>query len=199
MPFWRPTVAVLQRDENPDEEFAKILLREGREELGRADGKASALLGAAGIVAAALLAGAIAGDWNPTKLHHDAARNVLWASIAIAGVGHVFLAAAVMPRTRNLGDRERLAYFGDVVGFREKGIAIRMTTRRAKEDRGRAEFRTAVGRVSGSRLNRTLDQVWVVSAIVHRKYRCIRAAMWLFAVAIGGAAASLMVNAVRLP
>jgi hypothetical protein len=49
-------------------ELPEALLEESREELGRADGKASILFAASGVVVSVLLAGAIARKWDPTEL-----------------------------------------------------------------------------------------------------------------------------------
>jgi hypothetical protein len=54
--------------ENPHAKLVDALLNDTREELGRADGKASILLSAVGVVVSVLLAGAISRDWNPTQL-----------------------------------------------------------------------------------------------------------------------------------
>ncbi len=47
----------------------KELLVESREELARADGKASILLSALGVAADVIAAALLAGDWSPEGLH----------------------------------------------------------------------------------------------------------------------------------
>jgi hypothetical protein len=183
------------RGENPDEEFAKVLLDEGREELDRADAKSSMLLSASGVVAGALLAGTIAGDWTPTQIHDHRVRALFWFGLGLAAIGVFLLGSAVLPRTRNPGDKKRLAYFGDVVKFRERGITLRKKAREAKVARGKDEFRAAVSAASGSRLERTLDQVWAISGIVLKKYRRIRGALFSLATAMFFCGAALFLSA----
>ena len=192
-PRVRDTPAVAER---PDEAFAEVLLDEGREELARADGKASILLSASGVILGALLAGVLAGTWSPTKLgDHPATEWSFWAGVAFAAVGVVLLAWAVLPRTRHNGSRETLAYFGHVVRYRERGLAIRRATRRSREARSKEELKKAVRTASAGTFDRTVDQVWTVSLIVYRKYRRIRWAMLAYAAAGILCVGAVIVNA----
>ena len=54
--------------EDESSQHAAALHRETREELARADGKATTLLGVVGLILGALLAGIIAGNWSPNHL-----------------------------------------------------------------------------------------------------------------------------------
>jgi len=161
--------------ESPEEALAEVLLDEGREELNRADAKASILLSAAGVIYAALIAGVLAGTWTPHKLHHHPATEVaFWAGLAVGVLGLALLAWAVLPRVRHTGRRESLAYFGHVVMFNESRWAIRTTSRQHRDERGKQDLNAAIRAASAGRFDRTVDQVWTISHIVDRKYRRIR-------------------------
>lgn len=184
------------KGEHPDEAFAEVLLDEGREELVRADGKASILLGAGAIVFAALLAGALAGTWTPYKLHHHpAAEVVFWIGLGIGMLGLILLGWAVLPKTRHTGRRETLAYFGHVVMFRENRYAVRWETRRDRDRRGKAKLKSAIRAASAGRFDRTVDQVWTISHIVDRKYRLIRWALLAFGVSTVFCIGAVIANA----
>lgn len=133
------------------------LLRTAREELARADAKATTLFATAGVAVSAVLGGVVSGQWSPTRLHGDLARWTWWMGTAVTAVALVCLAAAVYPRTRRRGRDGRItAYFGDV-------------TRRTS-----AELAHALARESGAA--NTADQVYEVSRIVERKYTLIKVA-----------------------
>lgn len=169
--------------ERDDEAFAEELLDEGREELQRADSKASILLSAAGLVAGALVAAAAAGEWNPTKIDSAWAQGLFWIGIAAGAIGVCLLGSAVMPRIHNPGRKESLAYFGHVVQFRERGFTFSTRERRSRVSKGKTELRAAIVSASAGRFDRVVDQVWVISHIVHRKYRLIRWALMSLLVA----------------
>ncbi|MHB1445958.1 MAG: Pycsar system effector family protein [Acidimicrobiales bacterium] len=182
--------------ESHEEAFAEVLLDEGREELNRADMKASILLSAAGIIFAALITGVLAGTWTPHKLHrHPAAEMVFWTGLAIGLLGIVLLAWAVLPRVKHTGRRENLAYFGHVVMFNESPWALRLSTRRSRDERGKMELRSAIRVASAGRLDRTVDQVWTISHIVNSKYRRIRWGMLALGMSASLCLGALIANA----
>lgn len=147
--------------------LADALLTETREELSRADGKAATLMSASGVVVSVLLAGAIAGNWNPTELGKW---QVLWWPGAAAGIaGVVAFATAVWPRVSHPGSKEELSYFGHVAEY--KSVEDLEAALRAK--------------VSAPVKDRTADQVLTVSRIVHAKYRCVRLGMGLLGAGLG--------------
>lgn len=114
---------MFRRDESDHIKLASQILREAREELGRADGKAGLLLAAAGVGIGAVLAGLLAQDWDPAKLHDSV--EWLWWIGTIAGLcGPVALSCAVWPRTTYRKNRnpKKVAFFGDVVGLSETGL-----------------------------------------------------------------------------
>lgn len=137
-------------------ELVEALLKDTREELGRADSKAATLMSASGVVVSVLLAGAIAGKWNPTELGHW---QWLWWPGAVAGaIGVVAFAAAVWPRAVHTEPKEALAYFGHAAQYEKV-----------------EDLETALDeKVSSPKKDRTTDQLLTVSKIVRRKYQLIR-------------------------
>lgn len=150
-------------------QLASDILREAREELARADGKASLLLAAAGIIIGALVAAFLAGTWHPSTLK-DGVEWVWWVGTALGSFGTLALAAAVFPRTKYRAKRRPgiVAYFGDVVGL--------------SPDELRTGLKVTANR-DGSAL---LDQVKAISMVVDKKYRWIQSGM----VSLAAAAAS---------
>lgn len=170
--------AVVSGSEDTATLYAASLLAECREEVDRADKKASILLAATGVGIGALLAGLIAGKWSPFQLK-DAIQWLWWTGVAATAGGLWYLACAVYPRTRRRGvDKpESVAYFGDVLAF--------PTT---------AELTSAIAHSSEVSLTRLADQVRQVSLIVDRKYAYIRRAMWLLFSAAICCALSVLIN-----
>ena len=79
--------AVSGSSTNDSTKYREALLTETREELQKADSKASILLAASGIAAGALLSATLSGQWTPNKLHHGDARLFAWISITAGLVG----------------------------------------------------------------------------------------------------------------
>lgn len=167
------------------DKYKEALLAETREELQKADTKASILLAASGIVLGALVTALAAGTWTPSDLaHHDARWSALVA-IIIAAFGLCFLEAAVMPRLRSREmAREQLHYFGNVQAYwpawfrRRKRNALMTIARKQFDDDLR---KAATDANYSSRLD---DQIWFLGHIAFRKYRFVRNGMWLFALSI---------------
>jgi MFS family permease len=160
------------------ESCTDALLREGREELNRADTKTAALFGIFGIAASALLAAAIAGQWSPNSLHHQGARWALWVSLVLAGTGLVLLVLGFRPRTRTIGSADRtVSYFGDVVTFSKK-----------------EDFINALHDVRSKRVDRATDQVWQISHVARTKYRHINLALMMFGMAAAIAVVALIIE-----
>jgi hypothetical protein len=157
------------------------MLTAAREELSRADMKASILLTATGAVIAAIVAGAVAGDWSPTRL--TGWREVLWwVATAAAGSAVLLLAAAVYPRTkRPRGSRpDTIAYYGDLAIFA-----------------GHEELRAALEQSAVRDVDRLTDQVYQVGRIVARKYRLLAAGMWALLIAAVGCCLAVALEAWR--
>lgn len=158
--------------------LATTILREAREELARADGKASILLAAIGVIVGAIVASVLAGSWHPTQLD-DHIEWLWWIGSAIGLAGAVSFGAAVFPRTTYRSKRRPgiVAYFGDVVGL------------------SKDELKEGLVDTAKDASAATLDQVAAISSVVDKKYRFIQLGMicvgaaslcWLAAVLIGG-------------
>ncbi len=150
--------------------YAERLLISSREELGRADTKASILLATAAAVIAAVVAGVVAGGWSPAMLT-GWYELLWWVSTGLAGLAMLLLAGAVYPRTapRRDGQPTVVAYYGDVVQFNDHSA-----------------LRAALERSAPRDIDRLTDQIYHVSRIVRRKYRLIRDGMWtLLAATLG--------------
>ena len=148
----------------PDEQthaLAVEMLGEVMTEIDRADSKASLLIGSLGIAFSIVLSGILGGDWDPAQL--GPWRVALWSIGAIAAIGSVTAAAlAVWPRLSKGPGPGAITYWGQVRGMRSpQEVAQSLATRglRAPE--------------------RTYQQLLVLSAVVQRKYRCIRWSMLL--------------------
>jgi len=146
-------------------EYTERLLAETREELTRADAKASILFAAFGVVVAAVLAGIVSGDWAPADLA-QLATVVFWLGTGAAVVSFVALAYTLWPRIEHEDLKVPISYFGHVRAYR-------------KADR--AALRQALERGSQND-DRTIEQLAVISDIVHAKFVGIRCAIVLFGV-----------------
>lgn len=139
--------------------YAAVLLTEAREELNRADAKASFAFAGVSIGLSAVVAGMIGGDWHPSDLTPECAQVAWWAG-ALGGIAAVvFLAAAVYPRT---------------VHSHKAGTAIRFFGH-AAEMKSVDALRAALER-DASLDARAFDQLWEVSRIVKKKYTHLRRA-----------------------
>lgn len=156
----------------PPNPYPDQLLLETREELVRADGKASILLSASGVAAGVLLGAVVAGDWSPSRFDHGLAEAIWWIGIAALALSIGLLGMAVLPRVRHGAGRERLYYFGHVVHYRPK-------TMLGFPARGLAPTPEFIRDLEQSPvgLARTGDQIWVISGLVYAKYRLIRLAL----------------------
>lgn len=139
-------------------ELTRGLLRETREELVRADTKASYLLAALGVIVGVVLGGAIAGDWTPNDLTCTA-EFVWWVGVVAVAGGAVALGNAVFPRLIK-EEPGRVTYFED---------ARRHTTLDALI--GDLNKEAELG-------ERDAEQLMRLSKIASRKYRSIQVAMW---------------------
>ncbi len=147
--------------------LVESLLSDTREELSRADGKASILLSAVGVVVSVLLAGAISRDWNPTRL---ASFEWLWWLGTLSGTAAIgALGAAVWPRVEHPANKEKLTYFGHVASFNNVNDLSAALDRRVS---------TAPSQ------DRPIDQLYTVSKIVDNKYRRVRWGIGLFGAAL---------------
>jgi hypothetical protein len=168
---------VVAQPESPPP-FARQLLHETREELDRADRKAQILFAASGVAVSVVLAGVVAGDWSPLDLPTWALAT--WAAgAALVGIGLIMLGASIFPRIVHHDPDGKVAYFGHVASYPNvEALHAALETLATDAD------------------DRTMDQLWVVSRIVVRKYRLIRLALLLLGLglvlallgAVGGSA-----------
>jgi hypothetical protein len=137
---------------------AAQILREAREEVVRADAKASMLL-AIYAVAGSVLGGALlAGDWSPSNL--DWWGEALWWGAALLGAAALAsVGLAVYPRIGNkVAGRPALTYFNDVALIEDPAHVLE-----------------ALKRID--QFDRDLNQLIQLSRIARRKYVWIRRAM----------------------
>jgi hypothetical protein len=161
------------------EKFVDQMLRSTREEITRADTKASLLLAAFGVVTGALLAGLLAQRWSPFMLANRV-EWLWWAGIAAAVVALILLGAAVFPRTVRKHEKPNvLAYFADVDAYAAE----------SDEELKKALVRSA--EASGMAL---MDQLRSTSRIAALKYRCVRRALWFSAGAAIACALAVVIN-----
>lgn len=155
--------------------LAAEMLAEVREEIDRADQKASLLIGSLGIAFSIVLSGLLGGSWNPATLGPVAV--ALWGLCAVAAAGSVLAAAiAVWPRASPPPGRGAITYWGLVQGI---GSPLELADALAERGLHAPE--------------RTYQQLLVLSLLVQRKYRAIRWSMGL-----AGAASALVVVAFLL-
>jgi MFS family permease len=156
-----------------EHKLAQTLLVESREELTRADGKASILLAALGIGISAILAAILAGDWSPFKLDQPYQR-IWWVGSGFAAVAFFCLCAAVYPKVKRKTKAKGVTYFGDVAAPKTVD-----------------ELRAALKRSETDPAERSATQLHVIARLVDRKYRYIR-----FGLIALGIAIALMLGAV---
>lgn len=155
-------------DAEPDQALtrARSLHKDAREELGRADAKATTLLSVAGLFLGALSAGAIAGNWTPAELKVPA-EPAFWLALALAIGGEIRLLLAVLPRVDHDKNFTEARYFGHVVQMRD-----------------RKQLRACLEQADAE-LDQAVDQLWMVSGIVDKKYRHVRRGLQLLASGAG--------------
>jgi Family of unknown function (DUF5706) len=160
--------------------LAREVLAETRQELARADGKASTLLAGA-LVAAGIIGSALsASHWSPDRLQPLVA--ALWAAAALGGATCLAcLLAVIYPRRRAQSGHHVLGYFDHV---REHGAGQLAAGLRA--------------RACGSELERLAAKLEQVSGIAARKYALTRLAIWTLAgtavLVLAGGVASWMLR-----
>lgn len=148
-----------------EHELAKVLLAESREELTRADGKASILLAALGIGLSAILAAILAGSWTPFALRRPY-ETLWWVGSSLAGASLFCFCAAVYPRLKNR-ESQGVTYFGDVA---------RLKPVRKLWDELKLSETDPVAR--------TVTQLYVIAHQARNKYAFIRAGLVALGLAI---------------
>jgi hypothetical protein len=159
----------------PVTRLAESLVTEARQELAQAEAKAVWLLSAAVIALGAVISGAESGSWSPSRMHSILAEAALWASLIASGAGIYWLAMSLLPRFRNDGNRDKLAYFGHAAAF-----GFDTSDRQViRANLGAALVQAAT---QTDNLDRLADRVFDISTIVLAKYRRIRKAIQAFGV-----------------
>jgi MFS family permease len=153
------------------------LLEDTREELTRADSKAALLLAATGVAVGALLAGLLGGRWSPFTLDNRV-EWIWWLGVAFAASGIFWMAAAVYPRIHRRGalHPEVPAFYGDVARYADIDA-----------------FRQAIEPPPDPE-TRLLDQTFLVSGIVQRKYVLLRRGLRLLLASILACAGAVLLN-----
>jgi MFS family permease len=157
------TVPLLDEDEH---ELAKLLLSESREELTRADGKASLLLAALGIGLSAILGSILAGDWTPFVLRRPW-ELIWWLGAGFAGIALVGLCVAVWPRVTHKSGGSGVTYFGEAATFATV-----------------AELTAALKRTETDPVKRTVLQLHVIAKRADHKYAAIRVSLLAVGLAV---------------
>jgi hypothetical protein len=152
--------------------YAQRILFEIREEVNRADTKASILLGTTGIAVGAVLGGLFAGSWKPFDL--GSGEWLWWLGTAMVGASICLFLAAVYPRGRTGPPSKMIAFYGDVLAQESVSALV-----------------TVLERSSHAELELLADQIHAMSRVVHTKYRLIRTGIWL----LTGSAAAWLVSA----
>jgi hypothetical protein len=162
--------------------YATSLLSNAREEIDRADAKASILLAASGVAIGALLAGLIAGSWSPLKLQ-AAIQWAWWLGMAESAIGIWCLALAIYPRERknDTATPSIVVYYGDVLTY--------STT---------AGLVAALNRSAETNIERVADQLRNICWIANKKYRLLRWGMQGLFLATATIAAAVLVNLLLL-
>lgn len=144
---------------------AQRLLAENREELRRADLKASQALGAAGATALALMTAVVGGAWKPSQL--DGSQQWTWSIGCLLWACSVAtLMFALLPRLGSKADAEHVAYFGHVHRLMRGG-----------------DIRDALHRAARDPLPAVIAQLCWSSQVVMTKYQFVRCGLMCFVLA----------------
>lgn len=158
---------MIEEEEAPMSEYVEEMLKEAREELVRADGKAALIVAASGVAIGALLGGFLAGSWEPSDLSNSV-EWLWWLGVLLAAYGLYRLARSVYPQTKRKGSAPAvLAFYGDVNRFTGDLAALKQ---RLIESAVNAE-------------DRQVDQLRQVSGIVGAKYCAIKTGLLMLGVA----------------
>ena len=155
--------------------LASKILVDSREELSRADGKASLLLAAIAVAVGALLAALLADQWSPSNID-ERVQWLWWSGLLSVAVGIGALGFSVFPRTKYRGAREPgvIGYFGDVINTPRDNLVASLDA---------TDYEKAL-----------LDQVVAIAWVVDRKYRSIQLALWSLGLGAGALLVSVLVN-----
>jgi hypothetical protein len=149
-----------------------------REELSRADSKASLLLAAIGVVIGALIGGITSSHWSPMSMG-TGAQALWWAGVAAATVSMVLISASVYPRINRRGTpRAGLpTFYGDVAAYPDIDA-----------------FRRDISNAPDV-TERLIYQTYVLARTVRAKYVLLRRGLLSFLVAILACTLAVVINA----
>ena len=171
----RVEVGRTSSDRSAELEYARALVRETSDEIGRADSKAAMLLGGGGVLVGTGTSAAVADAARLSRLSADV-RIMLWIAVIAVAVALVFLAMATYPRTRNeRRSKGAIAYFGDVLRVSDPGA-----------------LRAALADSVSAHEELIVQKLFALSRIVTRKYRLIKLAFAAFSVALAAGAACVI-------
>jgi MFS family permease len=162
---------------DPALSYLADLLADTREELTRADSKASLLLAAAGVILGALIAGLAGSNWTPLDLD-SRIQWIWWLGVAAAAAGVLAIAASVYPRIYQprIPHPGVPTYYGDVAAYRSVEA-----------------FRNSIGEVPLPK-ERLINQAFVLARIVQRKYVLLRRGLCCLLLAISACTLAVVIN-----
>lgn len=161
-----------------DLHYLSDLLKDTRGELARVDSKASLLLAAIGVILSTLITGFADVRWTPLDLNVKI-QWIWWLGVAAAAFGVFSIAMSVYPRIHQPDiPRSGLpAYYGDVASYQDIG-----------------QFRQAI-RIMPDSTERLINQTFVLSRMVRRKYVLLRRGLLSLVLAIPACALAVALSA----
>lgn len=173
-----PGRPVAEVTSDPITSYLTDLLANAREELDRADSKASLLLAAVGVVIAALIGGITSSNWKPMSLGIGE-QALWWAGVAAATVGVFLIAASVYPRIRQRSTPHPSlpTYYGDVAAYPDINA-----------------FRHAINKAPDA-TERLINQTYVIARIAQGKYTLLQRGLLSLLVAIVACTLAVVINA----
>ena len=164
---------------SPQQLHVAALHRETREELAKADAKATTLTSIVGLILGAFLAGSIAGDFSPQHFSNRV-EWLFWIGLGLAFAAEVALCSAIFPRTDSKDSRGALLYFADVAQFDSL-----------------ERFRTALLQAAtepDAEFDRLIHQLYFLSLTVVHKYVLIKLGLFLLAAGVLSCMASSLLD-----
>jgi hypothetical protein len=147
-----------------------------REELNRADSKASLLLAAMGVIVGVIVGGITSSHWSPLSMG-TGEQALWWAGVAAAAASMFMFAASVYPRISRRGPRASLPnYYGDVAGYADVEA-----------------FRRGISQAPDA-AERLIHQTYVLAKIVRSKYVLLQRGLLSLLVAIVACTMSIALN-----
>lgn len=143
-----------------------VILDDTRDDLAKADQKASLVLAGLGVGLGAALAGAVSNDWSPSK-PSSCPEFAWWSGAILLGIAVVLAGLAVWPRYELAKTPKQLHYWGDFAGLD-----------------GVSSLASQLKRLEPDMATRQASQLLVLSGTVLRKYRLVRWAMAASAVGV---------------